>query len=82
MMPAKTAVSAWLGMSGQCNSRIELLYQAMEDQDMPALRAILEAVYAAGWLAGMRLENTDAMVASQPSLRLVPPLHSIGSRGE
>ena len=82
-MPAKAAVAAWLGMSGQHNSRIETLYQAMEDQDMPALRAILEAIYTAGWTDGLRSDPNGAQVFMIPATNRTPPLiHSIGAYGE
>lgn len=52
MTQAHAAVSRWLGQPGQCNSRIEALYQAVEDQDMTAIRAMMEAVWRAGRDAG------------------------------
>lgn len=45
---AKSAVSAWLGQSGQCNSRLEALYQAVEDCDMVVIRTMMEALWQAG----------------------------------
>lgn len=47
MLHAHQSVARWLGQSGQSNSRIEALYQAMEDQDMPAIRAMMVEMWEA-----------------------------------
>lgn len=60
MSEAHQAVPKWLGQSGQCNSRIEALYQAMEDQDMTTLRAMMEGAWSAGHDAARLADGQDA----------------------
>ena len=47
MTDPHTACAHWLGQSGQSNSRIEALYQAMEDNDMRAIRDMMAAMWKA-----------------------------------
>lgn len=59
MTDPHTACAHWLGQSGQSNSRIEALYQAMEDNDMRAIRSMMAAMWQAA---------TDAALPAQPSI--------------
>lgn len=59
MTDAHTACASWLGQSGQSNSRIEALYQAMEDQDMRAIRDMMAEMWKAA---------EDAILPAQASI--------------
>lgn len=63
MPQARHAIACWLGQSGRANSRIEALYQAVEDQDMTTIRAMLEGAWRAGYAA-----SPPAHLASQRAL--------------
>lgn len=89
MSEAHQAVAKWLGQSGQCNSRIEALYQAMEDQDMVALRSMMEGAWRAGRDAARLAGGQDARSVvldfvgglQEPEQPSRGP-HLIGSMGE